>query len=165
MFGRSNLISFLALFALIVSAGEISFTWNAEDDITNYNLYYGGISRNYTNQIHVGNFTQSTVGNLLENVTYYFSVTAQNSSGLESGFSLEVAAQVHDTKLTLSQIQKQMSLSFHGYSNYVYSVEASTNLIDWASIGIIHATNSSVINFTDTNSINFNQRFYRLKID
>ena len=65
-------------------------------NLKGYNVHYGTTSQTYTNVINVANpgLTTYVVENL-DAGTYYFSVTAYNSTGVESSFSGEVAAQVN----------------------------------------------------------------------
>ncbi len=77
-------------------AEQATLAWNAntESDLGGYKLYYGTISRNYTSNIDVGNQTSYTVSGLQGGATYYFAVTAYDSSWLESGYSNEVSKQI-----------------------------------------------------------------------
>lgn len=88
------LIAFcLNAFAAPVQTISVTALWdaNAETDIAGYKLYQGGSSRAYTNVVDVGNVTGHTISNLALAGTYYFAVTAYNTSGIESDFSAEVA--------------------------------------------------------------------------
>ncbi|MGV7223098.1 MAG: fibronectin type III domain-containing protein [Nitrospinales bacterium] len=82
------LLIFLPTTAL---AASVTLRWqaNQEADISSYNVYYGTQSRTYGLPIPVGNVTSYTVENLNEGFTYYFSVTAVDTSGNESGYSEE----------------------------------------------------------------------------
>jgi hypothetical protein len=75
---------------------EVSLEWdaNTEPDLDGYKLYYGSASRSYGYIIDVGNQTSFTVVDLVEGETYYFSVTAYNTSGYESTYSNEVTYNV-----------------------------------------------------------------------
>ena len=75
-------------------------TWNPpttnEDgspltDLAGYTVYWGTTSGDYTDQTDVGNVEQflSTLPN--NGLTYYFAVTAYDTSGNESRFSEEVS--------------------------------------------------------------------------
>lgn len=68
--------------------------WNAntEADLTGYRVYYGTSSRNYNRFVDPGNVTEYQLGklNLPENESYYFSITAYDSTGNESEFSAEL---------------------------------------------------------------------------
>jgi len=72
---------------------SVTLAWNpdTETNIFNYNLYYGGTSGVYTNSANVGNATNCTVAGLQSAVTYYFAVTAANTSGAESPPSNEIS--------------------------------------------------------------------------
>jgi len=74
-------------------AADAILTWdpNTENDIAGYKIYVGPSSQNYHPPIDVGNVTTWTLTGLAEGATYYFAVTAYNTSGAESGFSNEVS--------------------------------------------------------------------------
>jgi hypothetical protein len=59
-------------------------------DLSGYKVYFGTSSGTYGAPINVGNVTSYTVTGLGSG-TYYFAVTAYNTSGDESGFSNEVS--------------------------------------------------------------------------
>lgn len=75
------------------SAQNVTLAWNPSTDssVTGYSLYYGGASGTYTNKTNTGSATNATVAGLMSGNTYFFAVTAYNSSGLESLPSAEVA--------------------------------------------------------------------------
>ena len=93
---RIHIISLMSLFGLIlpsiVLAGSANLRWRAnnEPDLATYNVYYGASPRSYGNPIPVGNSTSYEVDGLADGQTYYFAVTAVDTSGNESGFSNEV---------------------------------------------------------------------------
>jgi hypothetical protein len=71
---------------------QITLVWdpNTEPDLEGYKCYYGLASRDYAYTVVVGNQTVCTVTDLEPGETYYFSVTAYNTVGLESDYSEEV---------------------------------------------------------------------------
>lgn len=77
-----------------VLAASVTLRWqaNQEPDISGYNLYYGNQSRNYGLPIPAGSATSYTVDNLTEETTYYFAISAVDTSGNESGYSVEISA-------------------------------------------------------------------------
>ncbi len=83
----------------IVFAGSVLLTWKAgpEPDIAGYWVYYGTSTRVYAPPIPVGNVTSYTISGLDEGVTYYFSVTAVDTSGNESGYSAECTVTISDS--------------------------------------------------------------------
>ncbi len=77
----------------LARSAEVRLAWdaNTETNLTGYRVYQGLSSRNYTRVIEgTGLSTSRNVTALSEGVTYFFAVTAVNSSGLESDYSNEV---------------------------------------------------------------------------
>ena len=84
----------LGLFAFLSNSAEaapVTLSWvaNSESNISGYKIYYGLSSGNYSSIINAGNSTTYHFSNLSAGQTYYFVVTAYNSSGLESNYSSE----------------------------------------------------------------------------
>ncbi len=73
-----------------------TLSWDAVTDpgTAGYKLHYGTVSGTYTNSVDTGVMTSYTVTNLTEGRTYYFAVTAYNTSGNESGYSNEVSKSI-----------------------------------------------------------------------
>lgn len=94
-----TLAVFLGLVTSQVFAGSAVISWqaNTEPDLQEYRVYTGTASRTYGTPTPVGKATSYTVDNLEEGVTYYFAVTAVDTSGNESGFSQEVYKTIPDT--------------------------------------------------------------------
>jgi hypothetical protein len=80
-----------------VSLGWVAPTENSDgstlQDLKGYKIHYGTQSQTYTSEIPVANPTLTTylVSNLPAG-TYFFAVTAYNSSGVESSLSDEISA-------------------------------------------------------------------------
>ena len=62
--------------------------------IAGYNVYSGGVSATYTNMIALGNVTNTLITGLNPGSTYFFSVTAVDTTGLESPYSNETSYSV-----------------------------------------------------------------------
>lgn len=87
---------FLASPAL--AAGKAILTWdaNTEPDLAGYKVYFGTASKKYGSPIDVGKVTTKTI-EPLQDGTYFFAVTAYDTSGNESGFSNEVSKTIDST--------------------------------------------------------------------
>jgi hypothetical protein len=82
-------------------AGSATLSWNAPTthtdgtpftDLAGYKLYYGTSSGNYSTAVSLNSTATTTqVNNLTDGLTYYFAVTAYDSSGIESTYSNEVS--------------------------------------------------------------------------
>ncbi len=97
--------------AVTAVAGTVTLAWDAPTtntdgtpltDLAGYKIYYGPTSGSYTNTLDVGNVTTSVVNNLTDGLTYYFTVSAYNSAGVESSFSNEVSKTLPSTQSTLT---------------------------------------------------------------
>lgn len=85
------MLTMLLALSLFQSASVgISWIANTETDIAGYKVYYGNASGNYTQSIDVGPVINFVVTGLTPGQTYYFAVTAYNTSGVESTFSNEI---------------------------------------------------------------------------
>jgi hypothetical protein len=75
------------------TASSVGLAWNPDTGagITGYRLYQGTASQVYTSSNNIGNTTNATVSSLTAGTTYYFAVSAFNSSGLESALSSEIS--------------------------------------------------------------------------
>ncbi|HEY3276900.1 MAG TPA: fibronectin type III domain-containing protein [Syntrophorhabdaceae bacterium] len=72
-------------------AAQATAKWNSVSNASGYKVYYGSQSRSYSSNVNAGTATTYTVANLAAGTTYYFALTAYNSSGAESGYSSEVS--------------------------------------------------------------------------
>src|SRR5256885_540638 len=77
-----TLLLLVAAFAGSVQAQAVTLAWDPVSGVSGYKLYQGGASHAYTNSINTGAATQQTVSGLTAGRTYYFAVTAYNSSGV-----------------------------------------------------------------------------------
>jgi hypothetical protein len=76
-----------------LAAGTVTLVWNpsANPLVVGYNIYYGGASGTYTNEISIGNATNVTISGLIPGTAYYFVATTYTTIDLESPFSGEVS--------------------------------------------------------------------------
>jgi hypothetical protein len=82
----------------LVFPDDVKLEWDAVDapTLSGYKLYYGSASGSYQTTIDVGNVTTFTVTGLNPG-TYYFAVSAYDTTGNESGFSNEISTTIVDT--------------------------------------------------------------------
>src|SRR5436190_11481760 len=78
------------------NASDVILAWNPSpaNGVVGYNLYSGTASQTYTNMVSVGNVTNTILTGLVTGKTYFFSVTAIDTAGLESPFSNEIGYSV-----------------------------------------------------------------------
>ena len=90
----------IILLPAVAFAGTATVRWQADTelDLDGYRIYHGTASRSYGPPINVGNVTNYTIDNLEEGKTHYFTVTALDLSGNESGYSQEVSKIIVDTQ-------------------------------------------------------------------
>lgn len=72
---------------------KLNLQWqsSADADVVAYNLYYGFASRDITNEIPLGNVTNTITPDLASGYDYWFAVTAADALGNESDFSGELS--------------------------------------------------------------------------
>lgn len=87
-------ILFFVSFDAFAANVRLNWSANSELDISGYKIYYGTSSGNYTSTVNVGNLTTYNVTSLSAGQTYYFVLTAYNSSGLESNYSSEISINI-----------------------------------------------------------------------
>lgn len=99
-FSAAAVIAVLLLIAPPALAGEAFLKWTAPSkntdgsnltDLAGFKVHYGTQTRSYSKTVDVGSATDYAVKDLASGSTYYFSVTAYNSAGRESGYSNEVS--------------------------------------------------------------------------
>jgi hypothetical protein len=89
----TTFISISYIFTPDAFPAQVTLAWdpNTGSDTAGYKLYYGNASENYSQVIDVANTTLYTVNNLTNGNTYYFAVTAYDTSGYESAHSNELS--------------------------------------------------------------------------
>jgi hypothetical protein len=93
----------LTAFPSMVLADSAILHWqaNTESDLDGYRVYYGVQSRSYGPYIPIGKtVTSYTLNGLVAGRTYYFALTAVDTSGNESGYSTEVSKIISATSST-----------------------------------------------------------------
>ncbi len=175
--GRPGILSAILLVALLgslrpawsaalPSAYSVNLAWDRSPDaeVTGYRIYYGSASGDYTNSVVVGNVATNSVGGLTAGVTYFFTTTALNASGLESPASNEVDFTPGTLTVKLRILaNRQAAVSVQGLIGHTYEVLASQNLSTWSVIGSVTLGATATTNFTDTGAANYPQRFYRTR--
>ncbi|VAX33570.1 hypothetical protein MNBD_NITROSPIRAE01-1408 [hydrothermal vent metagenome] len=138
---------FVLLFVLNphVFAGSAILSWdaNSESDLSGYKVYFGTSSGSYGTPTTVGNVTTYTVPDL-NTGTYYFAVTAFDTSGNESGFSTEVSktlASADTTAPVVSNISAT-SISDDGATISWTTNEASDTQVEYGTSTLYGASTS-----------------------
>ena len=145
---------------------NVNLAWDVHLDplVTAYRVHYGTAGGVYTASIAVGNATQTTIPGLAEGVTYFFAITALNTSGLESGFSNEVnfLPGNHATSLSTTATGA-MALTVRGVIGLSYDIEASQDLKTWTIISTVTIQDGGSLQFTDPDAALYPTRFYRTR--
>ena len=117
----------LALFGALVwsgpaSAATLRLSWSSktEADLSGYRLRYGTASGEFDAMLDAGRVTSVNVSGLDRGVTYYFSVTAYDTSGNESAPSAEVQARLATDQSAPPIVSSAMETS----SESIYAVRS-----------------------------------------
>jgi hypothetical protein len=135
--------------AKAVSSTPLVWNPNADPSVAGYNVYYGGVSRNYTNVINAGNSTNAVVDGLVEGKTYYFAVTAYTFDGAESDYSDEFSYIVPGF-LTLTPgatAGSPMQVRFPVAVGHSYELQQSTDLVQWTTVWETTGVNNSWVQY------------------
>jgi Fibronectin type III domain len=145
---------------------------SSDPNVVGYRIYYGTTSHNYTSKVSIGNLTSVTIEGLADGTTYYFAATTVSDQNQESGFSNEAIYQV-PAAVTTNNVQNnvqicsatagQFMLTVTGQAGGRFAIEATQDFAVWTVIGIANVGAGGSVNFTDTNLMNFPQRFYRAR--
>ncbi len=162
----AGLLVFAAFTTLVQAQASVTLAWNPISNplVAGYNIYYGGASGVYTNEISAGTATNLTFSNLVFGATYYFAATTYSAAGAESAMS---SAVVYTVPMPVPAVQllvtpaKQFNLAVTGVIGHSYNILATQNFKIWTVIGTATVGASGSVTFTDTNAANFPNRFYR----
>jgi hypothetical protein len=90
-------VLFFATSAAFCATVKVSWDPNSEPDLAGYKIYHGTASGSYGNPVDVGNVTEHLMQVTPQyGTTYYFALTAYDTSGNESGYSDEASVFVPD---------------------------------------------------------------------
>ena len=162
---RNLIVIFLiALFCLLSSlsnAAEVTLQWDpkAEPDLAGYRLYYGTSSGNYQVNFDVGNSTSTTVNLYQDDTTYYFAVTAYDTHGNESDFSLEASFYVPKTDTDADDIPDEDEINIYGTAPDTKDtdndeIDDGEELAFWGDAWNTDADGDGLINLIDPDSDN-----------
>lgn len=103
IFSIFTIVLVILMFVGTALAGDIKIAWdaNTETDLAGYNVYYGTVARTgvdpkvcnmcgYIAKVPLAKVVTYTLTGLTVGTTYWISLTAFNTSGVESIFSNEV---------------------------------------------------------------------------
>jgi len=183
--GRFILGFFLCSALLVImqlsafGAGSVTLAWDPSADplVVGYNVYYGGASGTYTNEISSGNATNATIAGLVPGATYYFAATTYNAAGMESSFSSEVSYLVPQTpptgnqpptlngigNLTINENASQQTVGLSGITSgatnenqtlTVTAVSSNTGLIPNPTVNYTSANTTGSLTFTPVANAN-----------
>jgi hypothetical protein len=116
--------------------------------VAGYNVYYGGASGVYTNEICAGNSTNATISDLVPGNTYYFVATTYNTMGMESPFSAEVSFTVINTAILSAKMVKSngvpssVTVTAAGDVPSCWTLQSSPDLKIWTTVA--QGTNAPV---------------------
>jgi hypothetical protein len=134
------LCGFLLLLGCLIprltSAQTVTLAWdpNPAPDIAGYRLYRGTTSGVYTNETEVGNATTASVSNLVAQTTYFFAVTAYNTSGLESAPSNQISYTAPSSGPSPTPTPSPAPLRLDGLPDSPGYLEYGSNMIIYAAV-------------------------------
>ncbi|OPY02994.1 MAG: Fibronectin type III domain protein [Syntrophorhabdus sp. PtaB.Bin047] len=134
-------------------AAGVTLGWDASAGVSGYKIYRGTASGSYTTSVDVGNTTSYTLSDLASGTTYYFAVTAYDSSKEESGYSNEVSY-AGGSSCTYSISPSSASFTSSGGTGTI-TVTAASGCTWSASTGVSWATISSGTSGTGNGTVTY----------
>jgi hypothetical protein len=106
----------------------------------------------------------AALNNLSPNTTYFYRAVGSNSVAKVNGSALSfvVPAPPGITDIS-SQPDGTFLLEFQGATGMNYTLQSSSNLVDWSTLTNLFGGGSGQFNFLDTDATNHSERFYRLR--
>ena len=160
---------FLSVVTTASAEQSVTLGWNPSPDrnVVGYVVYALAENSTTPTRIDAGVKTQAAVPGLKEGLRYKFTVTAYNSSGVESRPSepLIYAVPVPLRLSAPSSSSALRRLQFPVAPGHWYELQASTDLTSWTTIwqtGL--ASVYSWVEFQDPQSVAFVRRYYRLQV-
>jgi hypothetical protein len=149
------------------SSQTVSFAWDPDPTglTAGYNIYYGTGSQSYTTKIDVGANTQVTLSGFQPQSTNFFVITAYDADGDESAPSPEISyvMPVALQLIAASATNPLNMLQFPVMNGHWYEVQASADLLSWATIiQTTVALSNGMTQCADAQSTALPKRYYRL---
>jgi Legume lectin domain/Bacterial Ig domain/Immunoglobulin domain len=85
-----------------------------------------------------------------------------NAVGGVTAVSITLPPPLPESRMVKNSLNSHVQLKFAGYPGKVYTVQASSNLVDWTSIGSAVADANGSFSFTDTSANGVASRYYRI---
>jgi hypothetical protein len=149
-FRHSHLISLvfgMLACSLQALAGDVTLAWDAVSatNLAGYKVYYGTASRSYLTPLSAGTQTSYTVttSHFQPGQTYYFSVTAYDSSGNESGYSNEVSKTIPTCDINSDSSTNVLDLQ--GLINVILGSSSPSPAFDLNSDGSINVLELQIL--------------------
>ena len=157
------------------ASSDLILGWdpNPEPDISGYVLYSGERSQSYNQRIALGNVTETIVGNLLPGTTYFFSIAAINSFGLEGDLSDELSYLVPPSGppqprlLSISSpAPRKVTVRWVSVPGSTYRVAGKTTLADatWADLSQNITATTSITSWTGTLASGTTSKFFVIRL-
>jgi hypothetical protein len=156
--------------AQAVTSVTLAWDANTDTDVAGYRVHYGTAPGNYAYILDVGNNTSAVLPNLYDGTTYFFVVTAYNST-LESQPSNEITftSPGAPPKVAVSSMARvsggtvQLSLAASGWAGPSGGVHVyySNDLVTWTWLKDVNLTAGTAV-ISDPGASTANRRFYRL---
>lgn len=126
------------LWAANAMSQSVTLSWNGASDpaIQGFYVYYGTNSGIYFNKIDVATNTSYTATGLIPGLTYYFSVTAYGSPGVESDFTPEITYIVPGILVMAPGGNGGVCIQFPVEPGHYYELQSSIDLVTWCDVWV-----------------------------
>jgi len=142
---------------------QLAWNSNPEPDIAYYRLHIGTSSGRYLTVVPVGKVTSHVATNLVAGRTYFFALSAVNTSNIESDRSAEVSTAVSgNLSLSIAQVPGEIRISVQGTPGQTYNIQPADTLPQWGGGTTRTADASGRIVVSEPITSQGSRRFFRV---
>jgi len=142
---------------------QLAWNSNPEPDIAYYRLHIGTSSGRYLTVVPVGKVTSHVATNLVAGRTYFFALSAVNTSNIESDRSAEVSTAVSgNLSLSIAQVPGEIRITVQGTPGQTYNIQPADTLPQWGGGTTRTADASGRIVVSEPITSQGSRRFFRV---
>ena len=160
-----------SLYSSTSSGASLTLGWDevSDSNISGYTVYYGTNTLQYTASRFV-RVPTVTIPGLIPGIDYYFAVSAQSVSGLQSPLSEELVFEIPWISIALDFLPPRpdspgLRMWFYPVPDRIHELQTSTDLKEWSVVAVLAPSLAPArYDFVDYPASGNRNRFYRVVV-